>query len=407
MPKYEKDFKRLIRERMTRTGESYSTARAQLEARPGLPLGQPNLGEVLALAHQMPQWLRRMYARSTSWVDAGVRDEAVGRPSRSGDGSDHAQRSEHETWFEIDDVAWARHNSRLVATRWREETTTLASGEPKRRVFGGDGTGSWQDGPNGLVSRRGPMMGQRPDVIFSCDNVWASWPAPLEVGGVVDVHGRAAVVVSAVTPVRPSRPSPFTPPLGDRHELVVDLETGLLLRLSNFFGKRKIDEHEVVEFSFPDGLDDSLFALPPERPVVEVPETQRFTVIGQVGQAVPFPVFAPMWLPDGYQFGMGMMMGQLDGTVSVSLSFVAMSRSEGGPDTINVNSRQMESDDADQSEWIEHQSNGLSIRVSSGEPEAIRRQARVSLEGTQVSVYANLALDDLLHLVGSLASLPR
>ena len=67
----DKDFKRLVRARMGKTGESYTTARAHL--RPGQP-GDPGQPGPLQGRHPDTAALARLLAA------LGVGDQATGRP---------------------------------------------------------------------------------------------------------------------------------------------------------------------------------------------------------------------------------------------------------------------------------------------------------------------------------------
>ena len=141
-----------------------------------------------------------------------------------------------------------------VASPWRWRMRF--EGQIHTHQQGRDGDRWWSTDPNGLTTGvagrtgvEGPLGEVQPfeelwDPALLIAELW------LDPGGQTETAGRTGIAVKA-TPRPTPRPNGLDFillewPGGDRHELIVDLELGVLLRLASFWRGREIVREEVT-----------------------------------------------------------------------------------------------------------------------------------------------------------------
>lgn len=205
-----------------------------------------------------------------------------------------ARESRERIWWERPD-------------RLRQERTDGASGA---RLLVKDGPrwwshDDWQGSVTNLGSHLDVESGEippRPELLQPV--VWLAW-VTLEPTGSAEVAGREAVLVRA----RPRRLRdddgeygvPRLAPGADAHELAVDAERGVVLRIASFIDDAPFVVTEVERIAFDERLPPETFVFTPPpgeelRPVVAPP---RDVTLDEAAREAPFTVLAPRRVPDG------------------------------------------------------------------------------------------------------------
>ncbi|HVB07033.1 MAG TPA: hypothetical protein VNF07_12380 [Acidimicrobiales bacterium] len=400
MPREEKDLKRLVRERMSRTGETYSTARSNLFANRDATQPAIELGDLFVLAHDLPMAIRRVHVatRQTSGPGARAmteeRERALGRtfvPSEGRTRVPSNQPNWHgETWMELDAQSWRDPFSTLRPARYREEGV----GEGRRAaqlsgIAATDGSIFWWENADGLGSRslENRSMARPVHAGWVCDSSWSSEPGSLEVEAVGEYSGRPAATV-LFTPIdfelvheapRPRAARAFD--LGNEHRLIIDLATGCTLRRINYYRGEPILEREVTDLDFPEAFDDALFAPPSGRVLPSTPGPRHYRQLSEIVEAVPFQVLVPR-VPEGWRFSGGAVFEEGDGPPRVALIYIK------GPGVgFTIAEAPVEAEERPTHiDWIPVERDGRVVEISSVDPTSCVRNVRTVVGGIRAEI---------------------
>jgi hypothetical protein len=380
MPRSEKDFKRLIRERMRSTGETYTTARSRLEERGEVQRAEsetlPTIDELLEIANKLPTSIERIHATTTHWRSIATARSAAGRVVTADDQRRAAERwptpeeSRAEVWmeFETNPLGWP--------TRWRVDrnsasgTTTIVSTPPTR----------WQDG----IHREYTTTGGRssPEAMWICSPFSAAPAVAWSIEARLVAAGREAVLLRGTPEVPWSRETPGWHLLGvgDEHQLTVDRETGVVLRHRSLFESQLITDRRVTEIEFPVQFSEALFAAPSWRRSVQVASTIEYLNFARMSEEMTFLLLVPTYLPAGLAPLNGSVITHEDGSQR------ALLRYQWGPELLTIDERPTRLDRQPFAGWTSIERLGRTVMVPALHGDEEPHRARMRVGGTSVSL---------------------
>jgi hypothetical protein len=404
VPRDEKNFKRQIRARMTKSGESYTTARAQLEAQSIANSSEDTAATItteglLELSRTFPTTFPRVQVASASrWYGQSQRaPDGSAAPSPTSLPSDPIVRTwSGETWMEFDaTVAW-RRPQQVAPVRWRENGVHEGKGandNPTTSVL--NGATHWEDGPNGLVRHDAPESTWGFDASWVCNPFWNAHLSDLHLESIIEVIGRRAAVV-LVTPTRASNiPSDLY------QRVTVDLDSGLGLAYANFRLGRVLVERAVSAISFPAAFPDELFELPKDRVVTDRQPRRTYERIADAAPDVPFPILVPAVLPGDVRLGRIDVVEPRSG--GVILHFMYHSTHASPPLSVSIDEDSPSRENSWAIDWKPYERGDLTLLVSDTSPEARQRAAQLAIGPTRVTLQGfGLTFDELIGVASSL-----
>jgi len=298
--------------------------------------------------------------------------------------------------------------------RCREERDTDFAGRPSRSTRVVDGERWWSfDEHMGAISSEGSgdaQSGFLDELIHMLDPGLLLGVLELDPKGPIEVAGRAGILVRAGVREGVENGGRWSFQLGgaDVHELVVDLERGVLLRVESSADGLPHAIMEITEVAFDETFPPETFAfLPPPgetvRSVSEVfPQPHDAVSIDQVAREAPFVVFVPSRVPEGSHLHVTFFPGQDRPRVAptVNLSYTSPGRGV----VINVSQTPTESEELSWLEGERVEQGGQELRVHD-----IGGQIQIFLEreGTRVVVIGHgVPRDTLIEVALSLVPAP-
>jgi hypothetical protein len=184
----------------------------------------------------------------------------------------------------------------------------------------------------------------------------------------------------------------------DEHDLVVDAERGVLLRLAGRFRGEEFHVHELQEIAFDEQFEDDLFVFRPpagER-VRQVGPALRMRVVSidEAQREASFTVWIPRGLDPGWQLRAHLMPAD-DRPSTPEAVFIHYFRDDASHQ-FSINERAAGEQDEFAGDWEELERSGERLLVAS-EPQT---RARVEREGTEITIHSqDLELERLFELV--------
>ena len=397
MPRDEKNFKRQIRARMAKTGESCTRARAQLEAQ-SIAINSKDAAaaitteELVELSRTFPTRFPRVQVASASrWY---------GQSERRPDGSDTSSPTDTrdnqivkawsgETWMEFDATAPWRRPQKVVPVRWRENSVHEGKGakdDPTISVL--NGATHWEDGPNGLVRHDAGESTWGFDASWVCNPFWNAHLSDLHLEGVVEVIRRRAAVV-LVTPTKVSNI-----PADQFQRVTVDLDSGLGLVYTIFREGRVVADRAVSAISFPTAFPDELFELPKGRVVTDRQPRRSYERLADAAPDVPFPILVPAVLAGDVRLGrIGVVELRSGGLI---LHFRYHSTHATPPLSVSIEEDSPSRENSWPIDWKPYERGNQALLVSDTTPEARPRAAQLTIGPPRVTIEGHgLTFDDL------------
>jgi hypothetical protein len=409
MPRDEKNFKRQIRARMAKTGESYTTARAHLEAQ---SIANDSEGvaatitaaELVELSRSFPTRFPRVQVASASrWygqIDRGPDSAATSSPTaKRGDQIVRAWTG--ETWMEFDPTVSWRQPEQVAPVRWRENSVHERKGANDNPTTSAlNGTTHWEDGPNGLV--RHDVSDSTWGFVASwvCNPLWNAHRSHLQLEGVVEVIGRRAAVV-LVTPTKASNI-----PSDQFQRVTVDFDSGLGLAYTSFREGRVVADRVVSSISFPTAFPDELFELPSGRVVTDRQPHRTYQRLADAVDDVPFPILVPAVLPGDVRLARIDVAEPRSG--GLLLHFTYHSTHASPPLSVSLQEDSPSRENRWPIDWKPYRRGDQALLVSDTSPEARPRAAQITTGATRVTIQGfGPTLEELIGLALSLQPVDR
>jgi outer membrane lipoprotein-sorting protein len=369
---------------------------------------QPELGELLVLMVGAHRSFRTLRASARMWHHAERSHEAFTRDNIRHGGTSMVQIAMSDADStpppaEMEDTVkvWLARPDRL-----REEAVTTWSGEPVESLLVQVGDTWWSFDPGAGAMTNGSSPNHRHGSRLSraiLDPAELVASRDLEIVGHSVHAGRRAVRVLS----RPSVRDPFLSDPGGiggawDHELLVDAERGILLRIVSLLDGEPFMIAEFLEIAFDEELPDELFVFepPPGEQVRDVRDGMRGHLgpisLHEAAGRVPFPVFVPAEVP--VEWRMRAYVSEEDERRRWPAALHIHYSDEMG--TLNVNVNEQDAGDGglpasapDGSDWrVEHLENGELRLWEPGEAErGMPRIAMLELAGTRIQI----STDDL------------
>jgi hypothetical protein len=404
VPRDEKNFKRQIRARMSKTGESYTTARAQLEAQ-SLANNSEDLAatvtteELVELSRTFPTTFPLVKVASASrWYEQSEREPDRSAASSPTDtrGGQIVRTWSGETWMEFDATATWRRPQQLVPIRWRENGVHEGRGANDNPTTSAlNGATHWEDGPGGLVRHDARESTWGFVASWVCNPFWNAHLSDLHLETIVEVIGRRAAVVL----VTPTRASNIPHDLYQR--VTVDLDSGLGLAYTIFRQGRVLVERAVSTISFPAAFPGELFEIPSGRVVTDRQPRRTYERIADAAPDVPFPILVPAVVPGDVRLGRIVVVEPRSG--GLILHFTYHSTHAMPPLSVSIEEDSPSRENSLPTDWKPYEQGDQALLVSDTSPEARPRSARLTIGPTRVTIHGlGLTLDELLGVALSL-----
>jgi hypothetical protein len=238
-------------------------------------------------------------------------------------------------------------------------------------------------------------------MMMSLSSAWVAsrrWTSDAMQRDLLDVSssvlGRSGARIR-VTPEPESRQRLRHTFVGDTHEIVVDLATGMTLATTRVIDGAEFQHDEVTDLEIDAPIAPALTEVPPGAETV--PVTQGPRTLEEIAAAAGLPLFAPTWLPPEYTFQSG----------------GAHVRNDVPQATLNYSRERREF--ISLFEWPESQPRGesgyqwervergpRSVLISDLSDRVGERVAQSTLDGTWVTITATLPASELLDVAFSL-----
>jgi hypothetical protein len=409
MPRDEKNFKRQIRARMAKTGESYTTARAHLQAQ---SIANDSEDTAATITTEELEELSRTFAARFPRVQVASASRWYGQSDRGPDSPATASPADKrgdqtvrawtgETWMEFDPtVSWHRPEQ-VAPVRWRENSVHQGKGandSPTTSAL--NGTTHWEDGPNGLV--RHDVRDSTWGFVASwvCNPFWNAHRSDLQLEGVVEVIGRRAVAV-LVTPTKASNI-----PSDHLQRVTVDLDSGLGLAYTNFREGSVVADRVVSSISFPAAFPDELFELPSGRAVTYRQPHRTYQRLTDAVEDVPFPILVPALLPGDVRLARIDVAEPQSGGLLLHFSYHSTHASP--PLSVSLEEDSPSRENTWPIDWKPYRRGDQALLVSDTTPEARPRAAQITTGATRVTIHGlGLTFEELIGLALSLHPVDR
>jgi len=367
-----------------------------------------DLADVVARARELPTRLRSLRVETHGWIDVDrwslASDRARGLlahrlPARA-DAPVRREVSNVRSWMEFGPDAWTGTFIELWPARWREEREqTQFDDERSRVVSARDGDAYWSD------HGEGPTVTDASQLRMSLSAAWVvsrRWTSDVMQRDLLDasssVLGRPGARIR-VAPQPESRWRLRHMFVGEAHELIVDLATGMTLAVTSVIDGTAFQHDEVTDLEIDAPVVPALTEVPPGAEVV--PASQGHRTLEELAAAAGLPLLAPTWLPPEYSFQSGGLYVK-DEVPEAALTFSrdrrefislyewpeSQARGEGGY------------------VWERVERAGRTVLISDVSDRVGERVAQITLDGTWATINASLSAPDLLDIAFSLERVP-
>jgi outer membrane lipoprotein-sorting protein len=276
-------------------------------------------------------------------------------------------------------------------------------GEPQTTVS--DGEQVWTFAPS-LGAYVNPAQGMYHGFEHLADPSLLLGQLVLEPASATSVAGRDAILVRATSRGREGLGFPGLAEGAERHELAVDTERGILLRVVSYFDGEEFTSYEVLDVAFDETFPDDTFVFspPPGEEVRDIDSTfpmPEHVTIEEAARRAPFTTLLPRRLPEGATlelfYNPGSDRPPMPVSVTLAYRFESAGHSlaiaqTGGPEPVG----------ADEG-WERLERDGQVMRIRD---EYGQRLVVLERYGTHVMVTSDLDRDTLVEIAYSLEPAP-
>ena len=270
----------------------------------------PTLDDVISRARALPAWLGALRVETHGWSDVALSmlasDRARALLRSSSQATKETARVEQRvvrSWMTFAEGSWHHAMFDVLPQRWREEIeTTDGVGAVRRVISAHNEDVYWQDDGRGAKAYDGRRQQRSLANGWVVGTRWTSASAARELLGGASVIGRAGLRVRLVVGPEPRRRRPpFS--VGDAHELVIDVATGMTLAVTSWIDDAPF-RHDEVSAIEPDATIAAALTAVPEG--AEMIPPSSFRAPRDVAIAAPgLTLLSPTWLPTNFVFQTG------------------------------------------------------------------------------------------------------
>jgi|GEM_PF-5598725 len=365
-----------------------------------------SLGDFLEIFYSPDQTFDTVHARVRRTKKAAPKDSSSGRQSGIGRPRRHRKpQSESAEDLEF----WARLPGKV-----RVESTRQKDGQDETTIEIVNGDDTWKRFADGTVEKKTERRGRTRErhrlptefqrhfdrgLLRECFAALT-----LEAIGKCQVANRDCLRIRAIKiPDAQLWPHWFSFEATD-FELAADAEQAVVLSITGIVDGQPVDTHEVLEVTFDEAIDDTLFTYEAgDEEVVQpaTPVTERITLEAAAARA-PFTVLAPEYIPDRERVHEhASYEPSRPGDRDESLTVFYMG--DGSFESLWIRQGQ-DSDRRQQEEleWDELEADGLKMQISDPHSDEGLKVLECEVDGTRVSITSDLPQDEMTRIALSM-----